>query len=197
MIQVGIGLPTKTDFKLRYVPNIGFDDNVKNFLIGLGLQHDISQYIPGMDVTPFSLSALVAYGHTKVTYQIDDESALDDVEVTNGEALFRLNTYTVQAVGSVDLRIVDIFASVGYGGGGSRLAMNGDYTLSYDLEDGDGNFLGTVRETISDPLDFNANVGSMRLGAGMRVNLGVFKVFVSYTLQEYSNISAGMAVSFR
>jgi len=197
MIQVGIGLPTKTDFKLRYVPNIGFDDKVKNFLIGLGLQHDISQYIPGMDVTPFSLSALVAYGHTKVTYQIDDESALDDVEVNNGEALFRLNTYTIQAIGSVDLMIVDIFASVGYGGGGSRLAMNGDYTLSYDLEDGDGNFLGTVQETISDPLDFNANVGSMRLGAGLRLNLGVFKIFASYTLQEYSNISAGMAVSVR
>lgn len=197
VIQFGIGLPTKTDFKLRLVPNLGLDEKVDNFLIGLGLQHDITQYIPGMEMTPFNLSALVAYGHTKVTYAIDDESVLDDVEVRNGEALFRLNTLTVQAIGSIDLKIVDFFASLGFGSGGSRLAMNGDYTLSYDLEDGQGNFLGTIQETISDPLDFKVNVSSMRFGAGMRLNLSIFKIFASYTLQEYSTISAGIALSVR
>jgi hypothetical protein len=196
-IQFGIGLPTRTDFKLRLVPNIGVDDKVNNFLIGLGLQHDITQYIPGLDVTPFSLSALFAYGHTKVTYDIEDESVLDDVEVRNGEALFRLNTLTFQAIGSVDLKIVDFFASVGFGSGSSRLAMNGSYTLSYDLEDSNGNFLGTVQETIADPLDFKANVSSMRLAAGLRLNLSVFKIFASYALQEYNTISAGIAVSVR
>lgn len=197
MIQLGIGLPLKTDFKLRLVPNIGVDDKVKNFLIGLGLQHDIGQYIPGLDDSPFSISALLAYGHTKVTYQIDDEDALDDVIVENGDGLFKLNTFSIQAVGSVDLKIVDFFASLGYGRGGSRLELNGDYTLTYQLEDADGNNLGQLSETITNPLQFNTSVDSFRLGAGMRVNLSFFKLFASYTLQEYSNISAGIAISFR
>lgn len=197
IVQVGFGLPKSTDFKLRFVPNLGIDDKVKNFVIGLGLQHNISQYIPTMDESPFSLSALVAYGHTKVTYAIDDEDALDDVTVENGEAEFKLNTLSIQAIGSVDLKIVDFFGSIGFGRGGSKLALNGDYTLTYQLEDSDGNNIGTVQETISNPLNFKADVNSVRLGLGTRINLSVFKIFASYTLQEYNNISAGIAISVR
>ena len=197
LIQLGVGLPTKTDFKLRFLPNIGVDDKVKNFLIGVGLQHNVSQYIPAMEESPFSLSALVAYGYTKVTYAIDDEDALDDVTVTNGEALFKLNTLSIQAIGSVDLAIIDFYASVGFGSGGSQLAMNGDYTLTYRLEDEQGNDLGNVSETLTDPLNFKTNVNSFRLGVGTRINLSVFKIFASYTLQEYSNLSAGIGISVR
>lgn len=197
IVQVGLGLPTKTDIKLRFLPNIGADDKVKNLVLGVGLQHDLSQYIPAMEESPFSLSALLAYGYTKVTYEINDEDALDDVTVTNGEALFKLNTLSVQAIGSVNLVFVDFFGSLGFGRGGSQLAMNGDYTLSYQLEDGAGNDLGTVSETLTDPLNFKVNVNSVRMSVGTRFNIGVFKIFGSYTLQEYSNISAGIAVSVR
>lgn len=197
IIQVGFGIPYKTDVKLRLLPNIGVDDKVKNFLIGLGLQHNISQYIPAMDESPFSLSALIAYGHTKVTYAIDDEDTTDDVIVENGEAEFKLNTLSFQAIGSVDLKIVDFFASVGFGRGGSKLALNGDYTLSYQLEDANGNTIGTVQETLTNPLNFKADVNSARFSLGTRINLSVFKIFGSYTLQEYSNISAGIAISVR
>ena len=197
IVQVGFGIPFNTDIKLRLLPNIGVDDKVKNFLIGLGLQHSISQYIPTLDESPFSLSALIAYGHTKVTYAIDDEDTTDDVIVENGEAEFKLNTLSLQAIGSVDLKVVDFFASLGFGRGGSKLALNGDYTLSYRLEDSNGNTLGTVQETLTNPLNFKANVKSVRFALGTRLNLSVFKIFASYALQEYSNISAGIAISVR
>ncbi|MEZ4875462.1 MAG: DUF6588 family protein [Flavobacteriaceae bacterium] len=197
IVQVGLGIPYKTDLKLRLLPNIGVDDKVKNFLIGLGLQHNISQYIPAMEESPFSLSALVAYGHTKVTYAIDDEDATDDVIVQNGEAEFKLNTLSIQAIGSVDLKIVDFYGSIGFGRGGSKLALNGDYTLTYQLEDENGNTIGSVQETLNNPLNFKSDVSSVRLSLGTRFNLSVFKLFASYALQEYSNISAGIAVSIR
>ncbi|MEZ4858921.1 MAG: DUF6588 family protein [Flavobacteriaceae bacterium] len=197
IVQVGFGIPFKTDVKLRLLPNLGVDDKVKNFLIGLGIQHNLSQYIPGLDESPFSLSALIAYGHTKVTYAIDDEDTTDDVVVENGEAEFKLNTLSFQAIGSVDLKIVDFYGSVGFGRGGSKLALNGDYTLSYQLEDANGNTIGTVQETLTNPLQFKANVNSARLTLGTRFNLSIFKIFASYTLQEYSTISAGIAISVR
>jgi hypothetical protein len=65
------------------------------------------------------------------------------------------------------------------------------------LEDSDGNNIGTVQETLTNPLNFKANVNSVRLGLGTRINLSVFKIFASYTLQEYNNISAGIAISVR
>ncbi len=92
---------------------------------------------------------------------------------------------------------MDFFGSVGFGRGGSKLALNGDYTLRYDLEDEDGNMIGTIQETLTNPLDFKADVNSLRLGVGTRINLSVFKIFASYTLQEYSNLSAGIAISVR
>ncbi len=197
MIQFGVGLPSSTDLKVRFLPNIGVNDKVNNFMYGIGLQHDLTQYLPGLSATPFSLSALVAYSNTKVTYTIDDEDNLDDVSVVNGEGLFALNTLSFQAIGSVNLAILEFYASAGYGRGGSRLELNGDYTLTYDLEDGNGIPLGQVNETITNPLQFKANVNSPRFGLGMRVNLAIFKLFASYTIQEYNTFSTGIAVSVR
>ncbi len=197
MIQFGVGLPSSTDLKVRFLPNIGVNDKVNNFMYGLGLQHDLTQYLPGLSATPFSLSALVAYSNTKVTYTIDDEDDLDDVSVVNGEGLFALNTLSFQAIGSVNLAILEFYASAGYGRGGSRLELNGDYTLTYDLEDGNGIPLGQVNETITNPLQFKANVNSPRFGLGMRVNLAIFKLFASYTIQEYNTFSTGISVSVR
>ena len=80
----------------------------------------------------------MAYSNTKVTYQIDSSDNLDDVTVVGGEGLFALNTLSVQAIGSVNLAVIEFFASAGFGRGGSRLELNGDYTLTYDLESADG-----------------------------------------------------------
>lgn len=197
IVQLGLGLPTKTDLKLRLVPNIGADDKVKNFLLGLGFQHDVTQYIPTLDETPFSLSALVAYGHTKVTYLIEDEEALDDVTVTNGKGEFKLNTLTFQAIGSVDLKIINFHASLGYGRGGSSLKLKGDYALTYDIEDNQGNNLGTVNETLSNPINLDTTVGSLRFSVGTRIDLSIFKIYAAYALQEYNTVSAGISISVR
>lgn len=197
MIQVGLGLPTSTDLKFRFLPDIGVNDKVKNSMFGLGLQHDITQYIPGLSATPVSISALVAYSNTKVTYQIDSSDNLDDVTVVGGEGLFALNTLSVQAIGSVNLAVIEFFASAGFGRGGSRLELNGDYTLTYDLESADGFPLGQLSETITNPLQFKADVNSPRFGLGMRLNLAIFKLFASYTIQEYNTFSTGLSVSIR
>ena len=119
------------------------------------------------------------YGVDTDKFKIDDEDDLDDVSVVNGEGLFALNTLSFQAIGSVSLAILEFYASAGYGRGGSRLELNGDYTLTYDLEDGNGVPLGQINETITNPLQFKADVNSPRFGLGMRVNLAIFKLFAS------------------
>lgn len=196
MVQLGVGLPFRTDIKLRYVPTVNFDDSVEANLLGLGLQHDLTQYLGAIDNLPLSVSVLAAFTNMDVTYNIDDDAIGDGVSVANGMAQFKMNTWTVQAIGSLDFKLITLYGSVGYNNGSSSLKMKGDYTLSYTVSGGplDGQ---TRSEMISDPynLDFEAN--GVRGTLGARLNLAFFKIFADYTFQEYNTASAGIAFSFR
>lgn len=197
LIQVALGLPTKTDVKLRFVPNLNYDDRVDASLFGIGLQHDISQYIPTMEESPLSLSVFGSFTTTKTEYELINALGANNVTVTNGVAAFKLNTWTAQAIGGVNLKVVNFYAGAGYSSGNSSIQLLGDYVLSYDIEDEAGNTIGSVSESLNDPLDLTANTGGVRGTVGMRINLSVFKIFADYTLQEYNTITAGIAVSIR
>lgn len=197
MIQVGLGLPTKTDLKIRYVPNVSFVDDFESGLIGIGLQHDITQYLGPIEKLPLSISVLAAFTTLNASYAINNEDFSDEVSVTNGEAEFKLNTYTIQAIGSLDFKIITFYGSLGYNGGETTVKMKGDYNLTYDVEDSNNNVIGTLDETISDPFNLGFNISGMRATIGTRLNLGFFKIFADYSLQEYNTISAGIALSFR
>lgn len=197
MVQVGFGLPFKTDIKLRLVPKLNFDDSVEANLIGLGLQHDLMQYFGPLDKLPLNVSVLAAFTNMKVAYGIDDDDLTDNVQVTNGEAEFKMNTWTVQAIASLDFKIITFYGSLGYNNGKTTAKMKGNYTLTYDLEDSGGNNLGTVNEMISNPINLDFEANGVRATLGTRLNLGFFKIFADYTLQEYNTASAGIAFSFR
>ncbi|MGB1136536.1 MAG: DUF6588 family protein [Flavobacteriaceae bacterium] len=44
---------------------------------------------------------------------------------------------------------------------------------------------------------FKTHVNKPRFGLGMRLNLAIFKLFASYTIQEYNTFSTGSSVSIR
>lgn len=196
MIQGGIGIPFNTDLKIRFIPKINADE-VEASLYGFGLQHDIMQYFGPLDKLPLNVSILGAFTSMNVTYDIRDEDLGDNVAVSNGEAEFKMNTWTVQAIASLDFPVITLYGSVGYNSGKTEANMNGDYTLTYDVEDGGGNVIGTVDESISDPINLDFDADGFRATLGARLNLAWFKIFADYTLQEYNTLSAGVAFSFR
>nr|WP_321237348.1 DUF6588 family protein [uncultured Psychroserpens sp.] len=197
MVQLGFGLPYKTDIKLRLVPKLNFDDSVEANLIGVGLQHDLMQYFGPLENLPLNISVLAAFTNMKVTYEIEDQNTEDEVSVTNGEAEFKMNTWTVQALASLDFKIISFYGGVGYNNGKTTAKMKGDYTLTYDVEDSNGNVIGTVDESISNPINLDFEANGIRATLGTRLNIGFFKIFADYTLQEYNTASAGIAFSFR
>ena len=196
MVQLGFGLPFKTDVKLRVVPRLNFDDTIEANLFGMGLQHDIIQYFGPLEHLPLHVSLLGAFTTTKVSYAIEDDAIDDNVAVTNGQAEFKMNTWTLQAIASLDFKVITLYGSTGYNAGTTAVKMKGDYTLTYAIEDANGTVIGTVNETISDPirLDFEAN--GLRATIGSRINIGFFKIFADYTFQKYNTASAGIAFSF-
>lgn len=196
-VQLGFGLPFKTDIKVRFVPSLSFDDDLEAGLIGFGLQHDLTQYLGPIDNLPLSISVLGAFTNMKVAYAINDEDTTDNVAVTNGEAEFKVNTWTIQALGSLDFKLITVYGSVGYNNGKTTAKMKGDYTLTYDIEDSNGNQIGTVDETVSNPINIAFEANGMRATVGTRLNLGIFKIFADYTFQNYNTATLGIAFSVR
>ncbi|MDO5971575.1 hypothetical protein Q4Q35_17360 [Flavivirga aquimarina] len=187
-IQAGVGLPYKFDVMLRFVPEVGSDD-AKGKLFGVGLKKEITSILGPLDKLPLHLSVLAAYTSMNVNYTMDGTEIPGD----NQRAEFKLNSFTVQAIGSLNFPIINVYAGLGYGGGNSTLKMLGTYDLEYTpIASGP-----TITETVTDPLNLDFDAGGFRTTLGLRLSLGFFKIFADYTLQEYNTLSAGIAFSFR
>lgn len=197
MLQVGVGLVLNTDVNLRYIPKLNFDDNVEIDLIGFGVKHDLMQYLGPLDRLPLNISVLVAYTNMNVSYNIKDESATDNVVVTDGKAEFKMNAMTFQALASLDFPIITLYGGLGYNLGDATTKMKGNYEVTYDIEDSNGNTISTISESVTDPINLDFKSNGVRATVGARLNLAFFKIFADYTLQEYNTVSAGIALSFR
>jgi hypothetical protein len=187
MVQAGIGLPFKTDVTLRFVPKVG-SDSFKTNLFGIGVKHNILQYFPIAKRVPLVDVSLFG-GYTKLSSQyIPGQDQTIDMEVTS---------LTGQLLGSVDLKIVNFFVGLGYSTGKSSLVVAGDYEFQY-RDPTTGLPLGAPQKIKEEDLpNIKNDVNSFMTTAGMSINLAFFKIYGSYTLQEYNSINAGVAFSFR
>ena len=190
MVQLGFGLPTRTDLKLRFVPNMKFGTDLKTGLFGIGLQHDLTQYFK-INNQFLSISVLAAYTTATTTYDIENETGNTSVTVQNGEAEFKIDTWTVQALASMDLKFATFYGGLGYNNGNATMKMKGDYAITYQKE-GQPDI-----KYVKDPISMSYEANGMRGTLGARLNLGFFKIFADYTFQEYNTTSAGIAFSFR
>jgi len=189
-VQVGLGLPFKFEAMLRYSPKVGSDD-VKGGLFGIGVKKEITDWFGPMDKTPLHISLLAAYTNMNVDYTIGNVDG--DIEARNAITEFRLNSYTVQAIASLNFPVINIYGGVGYNGGNTSLDMRGDsFFANYSTP------LGNERVDLgTNPLSLSTSSGSFNTTLGARLSLGFFKLFGSYTLQEYNSVNAGIAFSFR
>lgn len=196
-VQIGFGLPFNTDIKVRFIPKLNFDDDLQAGLFGLGLQHDLTQYFGPIEKLPLSISVLGAFTNMNVGYAILDDDPQDGVAVNNGKVDFKMNTWTLQALGSLDFKFITLYGGVGYNNGKTSVKMKGQYTLTYDIEDANGDKVGTVDETISNPINLGFQANGMRATLGTRLNLSIFKIFADYTFQSYNTATVGIAFSVR
>ena len=60
-----------------------------------------------------------------------------------------------------------------------------------------GNTVGTITETISNPVNLDFEANGIRTTLGARLNLGPIKIFGDYTFQKFNTLSAGLAISIR
>jgi len=189
-LQVGIGIPViDADLKVRYLPKVGTSD-LKVGMFGIGIQKSLSKMLK-IDKTPFDVSALVAFTNLSAEYDIQDESDFNG----SGQVMeFSTNAITFQAIASVNLKLIEFYGAFGYNTAKMDVDIKGTYELEYtDINSG----MKVVSETLTDPVSVDFDASGVRATLGTRLNLGFFKIFADYTVQEYNTITGGLAFSFR
>jgi len=188
MIQIGVGIPSKTDVKLRYFPN-STTNELEYGLLGVGIQHDLTQHFKLFEKIPrFHLSGFGAFTKMHLNYK----PLNSDVSGENQRLEMKMNTYTLQLIGDINLKIVNFYAGLGYTGGTTNLDALGTY--KYDFNN---NGTYTSDEIFVDPMLLKFDISGLKTTAGVRFNLGPVKLFADYTLQKYASISTGLALSIR
>jgi hypothetical protein len=188
MVHLGFGLPKGTDIKFRFVPKTKLGDNSDLNLIGIGIMHDVKQWIPGIKNMPFDLSGFIGYTKFKMN------SSFDDPSVQNGKGAFEMNATTIQALISKKISVLTVYGGLGYNIAKSNLAMLGTYTLDDDPNQ-DGNTSDAVK--VKDPINLNFAASGPRATAGFRLKLAIFTLHADYTLQKYSCLSFGFGFAVR
>ncbi|MCB0488893.1 MAG: hypothetical protein KDC99_10465 [Cyclobacteriaceae bacterium] len=176
MVQLGFGLPKGTDVKLRLVPKVDVGDGKFN-MFGIGVMHDVKQYIPGIKNLPFDLSGFVGYTKMKLDVPFDGDQ----------RGVFEASSTTIQGVISKKVAVLTFYGGLGYNIAKSKLAMLG----SYDI-DNDSN-----TPAIVDPVNLDFAASGFRTTVGMRLKLAVFTFHGDYTIQKYNALTVGFGISVR
>ena len=189
MAQLGIGLIKNTDLKLRMMPTINNGGN-KISMFGVGLMHDLKQYLPGVKLLPFDLSVLAGYNSLQGSSNLASSSAgaSNRPSSTDGKVSYTLNSWVAQLLISKKLSVLTVYAGVGYGSVSTKVNITGTYTITPTAG---------ASFNITDPLAYTMSNTGAKLTAGMRLKLGPIYFNGDYTLQKYNTISVGFGASIR
>jgi hypothetical protein len=189
-IQLGLGLPFKTDLIIRYIPRRS-NKNTNLELKGIGLKHDLLQHFGPADNAPLlNLSLLATYSNYNINYNIQKNSNLSGF----GQAAnINMENYLIQLLSSIDIKLITLYAGVGVSKGLSTLNLLGTYNLNYSIDD----TAQVYTVSVSDPLMVKWRRESMSAKAGISFNFPGIKVFTDYSYQEFNSITFGFSFGIR
>ena len=188
MANLGIGIGKKTEFNIRYLPDIDFDIGNLNSssinLWGIGVKHDLLQWIPSIgDAIPMSLSLQAA--HTNLSSHFGFLHPSNNI---NQEVELEVNATTLNIVASKKILFVTAHAGLGYNS--SNIIFNSNTSIT----------LGKEQETITlkVPLDLKFNSeNEFRTNIGIRLNLAIITLQFNHTFSKYPVSTIGLGLSIR
>lgn len=200
MIQASVGLIKNTGVTVRYVPEVNIADYGNFQMVGVGIQHELTQWLPGENLIPVKISLFAGYSRLDLSshLNIDPETAaLPDPGYTgnydNQKAAITFDTYTVKLIIGKNLPFVSIYGAVGYETSTMNAALLGDYPVPISGPAGI-----TQIKTVTDPITYKQKGdNTYSLTAGVKFSLFIFNIYGQYTLADYSSVNAGIGFSFR
>lgn len=187
IVQASVGVVFDTDLLVRFIPTMEMQGSTFS-LTGFGLKHNIMQYFGPLDKLPLNVSVLAAISKASFEYDLSDSTFGGNS--TNRKMTFEADTFTIQALASIDLPIISAFAGLGYNAGDSQFNMSGDYSIDYGIT-------GIDPRILKDPISIASDASGVMGIVGARLNLLFLKIFANYTIQEYNTLTAGISFNFR
>jgi hypothetical protein len=174
IMQAGIGLIKNTAIDIRFMPMLNVGDNINVNLFGVGLKHDILQWIPAIgDAAPMSLS--LQWGYTNLN---------TDLEIYDQKISLNTKANTFNLVVSKKLLLITGYAGIGYNSATTNFAADANFDL-------DG-----IRFDEKVEIDFESN-RNLRTNIGLRLNMSVVTIQADYTFAKYPTATLGVGVSVR
>ena len=174
MIQAGIGLIKNTAIDIRYMPMLNVGDNINVNLFGVGVKHDLLQWIPGIgDAIPMSLSLQAGY-----------TSLNTELKILEQKVSLKTKATTINLVASKKLLMVTGYVGLGYNSATTTFATDANFDL------------GGIQFDEKVEIAFESN-NNLRTNIGLRLNMAVVTIQADYTFAEYPTATLGLGVSLR
>lgn len=206
MIQAGIGLIKGTEIIGRWVPTVNIGKGSLG-LWGIGLKHDIDQWIPVFKKLPV-LHIAVMGGYTKLNGKIGftvnpsdiGMGAYDNLPAStwnDQDMMLTTTSFTANLLVSANLPVVCFYGGVGFATTKTNLKLTGNFPVASISTTGQPEV-----KAVADPINFkvknqDGGVTKPRVDIGMRIKLGILTINFDYTKANYSVATAGLGVSFR
>jgi hypothetical protein len=217
-IQAGIGLPKGTEIIVRFIPDISKSTNnlipsgvdialEKTGMWGVGVKHDIKQWIPVVSKVPFlQISGLFNYskmytGFSGASMRIDParlgaSSTMPATTWDNQKMDIKMSSFNGSLLIGASIPVFQPFIGIGFSSNNFKGGFLGDYPIiTTDPTDLADPYKVTKSEI--DPLPLEAKVINFNFQAGARLKMGPIVLFYAWTMQDYSMHSGGLAVTLR
>ncbi len=180
-LQGSLGLIKSTEIKVRFLPRIKAVEDAEIQLYGVAFQHEFTDWVFPLKRWPVKLAGLIGYTNVKGFYDINTSSGVPGVAQ---EVRLNSNSWLITSIVSTKLPKLNFYGGLGYYFGSSDADVLGVYQIQ------NGPF---ASEVITDPISVKNKTKGVKATIGARVKFGVFNANLDYTLQNYNNLSLGLA----
>lgn len=181
-LQARIGIFKATELKVRYFPKIEYED-VTTGLVGLGIQHEITQMLPAEKIFPVAISGFIGFTSFNSSFDFTNSQIIEGAEQ---RFEVKQSSWLFQVLASTKLPVINFYGGLGYVTGTSDFDVLGTYTVRA------GTPLTETSRTFEDPFSVENKVSGIKATIGTRLQLGFFSIYAEYNAAEYSTASAGI-----
>lgn len=207
MVQASIGLVKGIEIIGRYSPELNYGKSGKLGLWGVGVKHDVKQWIPGLKKLPV-LNISLQGGYTKLSSTNDlnfqpefytgiatSISNFFPEYYDNQKMIMGISNTTANLLVSADLPVICVYGGVGASISKTSLKLEGNYPQAEVVSITD--IRVDESTALSDPIDMDINSTDLRLNAGVRIKMAVVTIHFDYTYANYSIATVGLGLSLR
>lgn len=224
-IQFTLGIPYINDVSIRLVPKVtvsGFGAS----MWGIGIKHNIKQWIPVVKDLPFDAAVVLAYSKFDMNYafsadnQITPDKLVSGGVTTQADPNTSSNDYTTQGmkisataktanlVFSKKFLFITPYVGFGFTSTNFDLSMTGNYPTLGDpvtttiagqtvpVLNGNGKPIMKITN-ITNPINFSPSETMANATLGLQLKLAILTIHAQYAFQKYPVASVGFGFSVR